>query len=185
MDIQYCFVQIYRTLVVKVTLAAPPKNLWVFLFTIVLEITVGCGRSLPCRSSIYSRLRLVIEKHYLFDMSMSAPYAPWCWNIYQHLPSENVGKYTSTEENLGSINLRIHYMQLIHQKPLLVALAWKQLLSSPPLALAELEHWAMSLVIQPWNTGKSLWNHLQTCLFSVPKHMQCVELPRSSQIYIP
>ena len=28
---------------------------------------------------------------------MYDPYAPWCWNIYQHLPEQNhlsVGKYT-------------------------------------------------------------------------------------------
>ena len=35
-----------------------------------------------------------MNKHY------NNPYAPWCWNIYQHLPEQNhpsfVGKYTST-----------------------------------------------------------------------------------------
>ena len=33
--------------------------------------------------------------------------APWCWNMYQHLPQQKspslVGKYTSTMEHLGPI----------------------------------------------------------------------------------
>jgi hypothetical protein len=32
------------------------------------------------------------------------PYAPWCWNIYQHLPHKSpsyVGKYTSTMQHLN------------------------------------------------------------------------------------
>ena len=35
------------------------------------------------------------------------PYAPWCWNIYKHLPHKSpsyvdyVDKYTSTMEHLG------------------------------------------------------------------------------------
>ena len=39
---------------------------------------------------------------------VSIPYAPWCWNIYQHLPYKSpsfVGKYASTMEHMGLILL--------------------------------------------------------------------------------
>ena len=41
---------------------------------------------------------------YFMENPTKIPYAPWCWNIYQHLPHKSpsyVGKYTSTMEHMG------------------------------------------------------------------------------------
>ena len=80
-------------------------------------------------------LNPMVNDHYPYEMAIignipyfqTNPYAPWCWNIYQHLPHKlpsHVGKYTihgaygmeSPVENMKNMKIAGNYGCEVHEE---------------------------------------------------------------------
>ena len=114
------------------------------------------------------------NRHYqrLISIIYSTPDAPWCWNIYQHLPYKwpsFVGKFSSTIPIYWEChhhNWRSHIFQRVFSsttnRPRIIQLNWLAVCFGKPMAMESMLNQCCQVCLQLPRTFDAVWGMIST-----------------------